>query len=156
MFVLYTLIALVAGVALASQAAINSQLAKAMGNEPLVATLISFAMGTLCLLVISLLKTDLTGHLSTAAQHSWWKYIGGALGALVVFTTVLLSPKMGITNMLFFIIVGQLIAAMVIDHFGLIHMPVREVNLFKLTGIAIVGIGLIIFFFGDKVMARFQ
>ncbi len=63
---------------------------------------------------------------------------------------------MGITNMLFFIIVGQLIAAMVIDHYGLIHMPVREVNLFKFIGIAIVGIGLIIFFFGDKFMKLFQ
>ncbi|SUB36648.1 transmembrane protein [Pasteurella multocida] len=63
---------------------------------------------------------------------------------------------MGITNMLFFIIVGQLIAAMVIDHYGLIHMPVREVNLFKFIGIAIVGIGLIIFFFGDKFMKLFS
>ncbi|HDR0633370.1 DMT family transporter [Pasteurella multocida] len=156
MFVFYTIIALVAGVALASQAAINSQLAKAMGNEPLVATFISFGTGTLLLLVLSLLKTDLIGHLSSATQHAWWKYIGGALGALVVFTTILLSPKMGITNMLFFIIVGQLIAAMVIDHYGLIHMPVREVNLFKFIGIAIVGIGLIIFFFGDKFMKLFQ
>ncbi|MGC7560964.1 DMT family transporter [Pasteurella sp. PK-2025] len=156
MFILYTLIALIAGVALASQAAINSQLAKAMGNEPLVATLISFATGTLLLFVIALLKTDLIGHLSTATQQAGWKYIGGGLGALVVFTTILLSPKMGITNMLFFIIVGQLIAAMVIDHFGLIHMPIREVNMFKFIGMAIVGVGLMIFFFGDKLISLFH
>lgn len=102
MFILYTLIALAAGVALASQAAINSQLAKAMGNEPLIATFISFGTGALLLLVITTIKTDLVTHLSTVTQHSWWKFIGGTLGVIVVFTTILLSPKMGITNMLFF------------------------------------------------------
>ncbi|EJS86217.1 hypothetical protein AAUPMB_18996 [Pasteurella multocida subsp. multocida str. Anand1_buffalo] len=56
----------------------------------------------------------------------------------------LLSPN-GHYQYVVFIIVGQLIAAMVIDHYGLIHMPVREVNLFKFIGIVIVGIGLIIF-----------
>lgn len=152
MFILYTLIALAAGVALASQAAINSQLAKAMGNEPLIATFISFSTGALLLLVLTLIKTDLFANLSTVTQHSWWKFIGGALGVLVVFTTILLSPKMGITNMLFFIIVGQLITAMIIDHYGLINMPVREVNVFKLIGLSIVGLGLVTFFFGDKLM----
>ncbi|UAY77076.1 DMT family transporter [Pasteurella canis] len=152
MFILYTLIALAAGVALASQAAINSQLAKAMGNEPLIATFISFSTGALLLLVLTLIKTDLFANLSTVMQHSWWKFIGGALGVLVVFTTILLSPKMGITNMLFFIIVGQLITAMIIDHHGLINMPVREVNVFKLIGLSIVGLGLVTFFFGDKLM----
>ncbi|MFD1806982.1 DMT family transporter [Pasteurella oralis] len=156
MFILYTLIALAAGVALASQAAINSQLAKAMGDEPLIATFISFGTGALLLLVISSIKTDLLTQLATVTQHSWWKFIGGSLGVLVVFTTILLSPKMGITNMLFFIIVGQLIMAMIIDHYGLINMPVREVNIFKLIGLAIVGIGLVTFFFGDKLMKLFH
>ncbi|MDO5054616.1 MAG: DMT family transporter [Pasteurella oralis] len=156
MFILYTLIALAAGVALASQAAINSQLAKAMGDEPLIATFISFGTGALLLLVISAIKTDLLTQLATVTQHSWWKFIGGSLGVLVVFTTILLSPKMGITNMLFFIIVGQLITAMIIDHYGLINMPVREVNIFKLIGLAIVGIGLVTFFFGDKLMKLFH
>ncbi|HDR1021916.1 TPA: DMT family transporter [Pasteurella multocida] len=156
MFILYILIALVAGVALASQAAINSQLAKAMNNEPLIATFISFGSGAILLLIVASIKTDLVGNLATAHHHSWWKYLGGALGALVVFTTVLLSPKMGITNMLFFIIVGQLIMAMIIDHYGLIHMPVREVNVFKLIGLGIVGIGLVTFFFGDKLVKLFN
>ncbi|MBN6065021.1 DMT family transporter [Aggregatibacter actinomycetemcomitans] len=155
MFLLYILIALIAGVALASQSAINTQLAKAMSGEPIIATFISFAVGTILLFVIAFVKSDLFGNLATLPQQPWWKLIGGVLGALVVFTTVLLAPKMGITAMLFFIIVGQLLTAAVIDHFGLLGMPAREVDVIKLVGLVIVAFGLVFYFFGDKLIQVF-
>ena len=81
--------------------------------------------------------------------------IGGILGAVVVFTTVLLAPKLGITAMLFFIIVGQLITATTIDHFGLIGMPIREVNITKFIGLIMFAFGLVFYFFGDKLIELF-
>ena len=150
MFFIYIIIALTAGIALAIQSAINTQLAKAMSGEPILAALISFAVGTLLLLIIAGVKTDLWGNLSTLPEQPWWKLLGGILGAGFVFTTVLLATKLGITAMLFFIIIGQLLSAATIDHFGLIGMPVREVNGIKLIGLAIVALGLVFYFFGDK------
>ena len=155
MFFVYLIIALAAGVALASQSAINTQLAKAMSGEAVIATFISFAVGTIVLFFIAWVKTDLWGNLSTVPSQPWWKLIGGILGAVVVFTTVLLAPKLGITAMLFFIIVGQLITAATIDHFGLIGMPIREVNITKLIGLIIVAFGLVFYFFGDKLVELF-
>ena len=156
MFFVYLIIALAAGVALATQSAINTQLAKAMSGEAVIATFISFAVGTLVLFFIAWVKTDLWGNLSTVPSQPWWKLIGGILGAVVVFTTVLLAPKLGITAMLFFIIVGQLITATTIDHFGLIGMPIREVNITKLIGLIIVAFGLVFYFFGDKLIELFR
>ena len=155
MFFVYLIIALAAGVALATQSAINTQLAKAMSGEAVIATFISFAVGTIVLFFIAWVKTDLWGNLSTVPSQPWWKLIGGILGAVVVFTTVLLAPKLGITAMLFFIIVGQLITATTIDHFGLIGMPIREVNITKFIGLIIVGFGLVFYFFGDKLVELF-
>ena len=155
MFFVYLIVALAAGVALATQSAINTQLAKAMSGEAVIATFISFAVGTIVLFFIAWVKTDLWGNLSTIPSQPWWKLIGGVLGAVVVFTTVLLAPKLGITAMLFFIIVGQLITATTIDHFGLIGMPVREVNITKLIGLIIVAFGLVFYFFGDKLVELF-
>lgn len=155
MFFVYLIIALVAGVALATQSAINTQLAKAMSGEAVIATFISFAVGTIVLFFIAWVKTDLWGNLSTGPSQPWWKLIGGILGAVVVFTTVLLAPKLGITAMLFFIIVGQLITAATIDHFGLIGMPIREVNITKFIGLIIVAFGLVFYFFGDKLVELF-
>lgn len=156
MFFVYLIIALAAGVALATQSAINTQLAKAMSGEAVIATFISFAVGTIVLFFIAWVKTDLWGNLSTVPSQPWWKLIGGILGAVVVFTTVLLAPKLGITAMLFFIIVGQLITATTIDHFGLIGMPIREVNITKLIGLIIVAFGLVFYFFGDKLVELFR
>ena len=155
MFFVYLIIALAAGVALATQSAINTQLAKAMSGEAVIATFISFAVGTIVLFFIAWVKTDLWGNLSTVPSQPWWKLIGGILGAVVVFTTVLLAPKLGITAMLFFIIVGQLITAATIDHFGLIGMPIREVKITKLIGLIIVAFGLVFYFFGDKLVELF-
>ena len=156
MFFVYLIIALVAGVALATQSAINTQLAKAMSGEAVIATFISFAVGTIVLFFIAWVKTDLWGNLSAIPSQPWWKLIGGVLGAIVVFTTVLLAPKLGITAMLFFIIVGQLITATTIDHFGLIGMPIREVNITKFIGLIIVAFGLVFYFFGDKLLELFR
>ena len=156
MFFVYLIIALAAGVALATQSAINTQLAKAMSGEAVIATFISFAVGTIVLFFIAWVKTDLWGNLSTVPSQPWWKLIGGVLGAIVVFTTVLLAPKLGITAMLFFIIVGQLITAATIDHFGLIGMPIREVNITKFIGLIIVAFGLVFYFFGDKLLELFR
>ena len=155
MFFVYLIIALAAGVALATQSAINTQLAKAMSGEAVIATFISFAVGTIVLFFIAWVKTDLWGNLSTVPSQPWWKLIGGILGAVVVFTTVLLAPKLGITAMLFFIIAGQLITAATIDHFGLIGMPIREVNITKFIGLIIVAFGLVFYFFGDKLVELF-
>ncbi|MDU6259043.1 MAG: DMT family transporter [Haemophilus parainfluenzae] len=155
MFFVYLIIALAAGVALATQSAINTQLAKAMSGEAVIATFISFAVGTIVLFFIAWVKTDLWGNLSTIPSQPWWKLIGGILGAIVVFTTVLLAPKLGITAMLFFIIVGQLITATTIDHFGLIGMPIREVSITKFIGLIIVAFGLMFYFFGDKLVELF-
>ena len=155
MFFVYLIIALAAGVALATQSAINTQLAKAMSGEAVIATFISFAVGTIVLFFIAWVKTDLWGNLSAIPSQPWWKLIGGVLGAVVVFTTVLLAPKLGITAMLFFIIVGQLITAATIDHFGFIGMPIREVNITKFIGLIIVAFGLVFYFFGDKLVELF-
>ena len=155
MFFVYLIIALAAGVALATRSAINTQLAKAMSGEAVIATFISFAVGTIVLFFIAWVKTDLWGNLSAIPSQPWWKLIGGVLGAIVVFTTVLLAPKLGITAMLFFIIVGQLITAATIDHFGLIGMPIREVNITKFIGLIIVAFGLVFYFFGDKLVELF-
>ena len=156
MFFVYLIVALAAGVALATQSAINTQLAKAMSGEAVIATFISFAVGTIVLFFIAWVKTDLWGNLSAIPSQPWWKLIGGVLGAVVVFTTVLLAPKLGITAMLFFIIVGQLITARTIDHFGLIGMPIREVNITKFIGLIIVAFGLVFYFFGDKLVELFR
>ncbi|MCK3658667.1 hypothetical protein A4G18_08085 [Pasteurellaceae bacterium Pebbles2] len=150
MMISFIIIALCAGGAMAIQAAINTQLAHSMVEQPVVAALISFFTGTLALLAICFWKADLAIAWQHIPKQPWWRMMGGPLGAMVVFTTIFLAPKIGITNMLFFIIVGQLIAATIIDHFGLLGMTARPVEIWQLVGLIIIACGLAVFFFGKK------
>ncbi|QLB13859.1 transporter family-2 protein [Bisgaardia hudsonensis] len=150
MLISFIFIAFFAGLAFATQSAINSQLASTFLNQPIVAALMSFLVGTIVLLIICLIKVDFISTFQHFPRQSWWKLIGGVLGAFAVIATIFLAPKMGITNMLFFIIIGQLIGALVIDHFGLIGMPKRPMDLWQLLGFFTVALGLAIFFFGKK------
>ena len=70
----------------------------------------------------------------------------------MVFITVVLAPKLGITAMVFFIMIGQLLTATSIDHFGLIGMPVREITTAKFIGLIIIGCGLTFYFFGEALI----
>ncbi|TCP93434.1 transporter family-2 protein [Cricetibacter osteomyelitidis] len=150
MSIAYLVIAFCAGIALATQAAINSQLSNSLVGQPVVAAFISFATGAITLFFITWWKTDLFEVWHQLPKQSWWKLIGGPLGALVVFTTVFLAPKVGVTNMLFFIIIGQLLTAMVIDHFGLLGMAERPVQIWQFIGMLVIFSGLALFFFGKK------
>lgn len=146
----YLLMALCAGMAMAMQAAINSQLGKSLLNQPLNAALWSFASGTTLLLVLTLVKGNWWAAMSQIPSQPWWQLIGGILGVGMVYSSIFLAPRLGVANMLFFIIVGQIAFGLVIDQFGLFNMPVREISLTKVVGLLIMISGVFIFFSAKK------
>lgn len=152
--IFYALLALIAGIGLASQAAINSRLSLGFGGQPLVSAFISFAVGTLLLLVLALLRGDWNAVQASLPQQSWWRWTGGAIGAFFVFSSVFLAPKIGIANTMFLFILGQLIGSTLIDHFGLIQMPIRPATWTKIIGLIIMLIGVAIFVFGSRFFGK--
>lgn len=151
------MLGLIAGLGIPIQAAINTRLGAMVGNQPMMAALISFAIGTLSLLVVSSIFVDWS-----AVQHGiqqmqagdWWKWLGGALGAFFVFMSIFLAPKIGITNMAFLFILGQLLMGMLIDSLGLFGMPVRAVHWTKFVGIALMLVGVAVFMFGQTWLTK--
>lgn len=146
----YFIMALIAGAAFASQTAINSRLAHAMLGQPLVSAMISFAIGTLSLFLLCLWKADLSHAFAQLPQQPLWKLMGGILGAGFVFTTIFLASKIGMSHTLFFAIIGQLCAAAIIDHFGLFGMNIRPFSAHQFIGLAIILLGLAVYFWGGK------
>lgn len=147
---MYFVFAFVAGMGLSIQAAINSRLGVGLGGQSLLAALVSFGVGTLCLLAAAAVIADWNGVDRQALQQPWWRWIGGMIGAVVVFTSIVLAPKIGITNTMFLFILGQLTMGMVIDSFGLVQMPLRPVHWWKFAGLGLMLAGLAVFMFGDK------
>ncbi|CAN0161925.1 unnamed protein product, partial [Chrysoparadoxa australica] len=59
-----------------------------------------------------------------------------------VLSVTLLAPIVGLGNAIFFVLVGQLISAAVIDHFGLFGARLSPLTLTRATGIAVMVLGV--------------
>ena len=146
----YLVMALAGGAGLSVQAAINSRLSAGMSGQSLLAALISFSVGALCLLIVALCQADWHSAASHLTQQPWWRWLGGVIGAAFVFTSIFLAPRLGVSNTVFLFIIGQLAAGMVIDGFGLIQMPVRSLHWWKFAGLSVMLVGVALFMFGDR------
>lgn len=124
------------------QAAINSRLAKTSGN-PVMAAFISFAVGTLALMIFLLIAGQL--HFKFIATSSpWWIWTGGILGTFFVAGIVVLLPRLGVVLSFSLVLAGQMFAAIVIDQFGLLGLTVREISPGKIIGTVLLIVGVIL------------
>lgn len=136
-------LALITGALLTSQAAINAQLKQHVGSGAL-AALISFATGTVTMLVYWLVQGAPGTGWHTLKSMPLWMWAGGALGAAYVFSAILVVPKLGAANLLVLAVAGQLLAAIVLDHFGWIGLPKHPVSAMRLFGVAMVFVGMVL------------
>jgi transporter family-2 protein len=139
----YILIALIAGAMIPTQAAVNNKLALVV-SSPIVAAFVSFVVGTLALLVYLLFSGVQVSNLAALRNASPVAWTGGLLGAFFVASSVFLLPKLGVALTFSLIIASQMFVTLVIDHFGLLGLPVKEVNLARVAGILLVVAGVII------------
>src|SRR5262249_20204370 len=89
---LLVLFAIVSGAFLPLQAGINRHLAHYVGG-PVRASMISFFVGAFVLLAVTLLFTRGGARPGDAP---WWVWIGGALGAFYVTSTVVVPGRIGV------------------------------------------------------------
>ncbi len=134
MKMIFYLLPFLAGVAMALQSGINSQLRIAI-NHPFMAAFVSFFVGTIALIIILLCIKQPMPSLSAYNDINWYKFSGGLFGVFVVTVTLLSVKEIGVANMFVLIIAGQLITAVFMDHFGILGLNISPVTLKKLVGI---------------------
>ncbi|MCW8893051.1 MAG: DMT family transporter [Deltaproteobacteria bacterium] len=129
---------LAGGVAVAIQPSINARLAEKTGF--LQAATISFAVGTLILFVLSLISSQ--GSLRRIGEADWWQLTGGFFGAFFVTMTIVAVPRIGTTAVLALTIVSQLVAGLVMDHYGLFGMRGIPFDAKRMFGVTLLLIGV--------------
>jgi transporter family-2 protein len=133
------LLAVIGGVLLAVQAPTNAILGKAAGS-PIVAAFISFLIGTLAL---GAAIAASSGRLFAPELKSvpWYAWLGGFYGAFFVAIAAFGAPRVGVGVLLTAAIAGQLAAALVLDHFGLLGLDRHPVTLVRAAGFVLVLVG---------------
>jgi transporter family-2 protein len=127
-------LAVLAGFCLPTQAGINAQLNLWCRSSILAAT-ISFAVGTLALLIYALILRIPWPPAGTVSRYPWWIWSGGLLGAFLVVSTILLAPRLGAASMVSLVVAGQMLASVFLDQFGLLGYEVHPFNAWRLIGV---------------------
>lgn len=139
---LYYFIAFAAGTAVAVQSGANSQL-RLIINNPMITALISFLVGTTALIFLVLTTASRQLPSVQVLTHiSWWKWVGGLMGAFYISSVVISAPKIGAATTLGFAIAGQLIFAVLFDHFGWLGFQPHPASPLRILGVAFLLLGI--------------
>jgi len=136
-------IALVAGMMAPIQAGLNGKMGRAI-ESPVYAALISFAVGTLVLFGYALAtRLDFTSIRQATDTH-WSVWSAGFLGAFYVTAANIITPRLGAALTFGLVVAGQLVMAVIMDHFGLLGVSVQPLSWQRLGGIALITAGVIV------------
>lgn len=113
---LYVALSLAAGVAGSIQVAIMGRFGDRIGTLQALAFSTAFtAVLVFCILLVA--RRSLVGY-GDALRSPPWLWIGGAMGAFIVFTITLVQPRLGTFATVAIFIVAQIAAGVAIDRFG--------------------------------------
>lgn len=135
---MYYLISIVTGILIASTIAMNGELT---ANYGLYSASVFIHLSGLILISVMLITKKLNPFLRSKTPFSL--YLGGVVGVLTVMFTNLSFGKISVSAILALNLLGQCIASLVIDQFGILGMPKHPFKVSKLFGIAFVLAGII-------------
>lgn len=138
---LFFILPALAGLAITTQAGVNSQLRFAV-NNPWVAAFISFLVGTVILGLYVLVTKQPVPSFTQLRGVELYKYSGGLLGVFFVTVIIFSVPRIGSANVFVLVIAGQLLMALLYDHFGLFGFPQANISWIKLLGAALLIFGV--------------
>lgn len=138
---IYALTMLAAGFGIPILAALNAALGVRLGS-PVAAGTILFCVA-LAATVTTLLITGPAPILQapSAPKHL---FLAGFLVAFYVLSITYVAPHFGIGNAVFFVLLGQLISAAAIDHFGLFGAQISPISLTRAAGIGLMAAGVFV------------
>ncbi|XPV76100.1 MAG: DMT family transporter [Desulfovibrio sp.] len=129
-----------AGACIPIQAGVNARLRASLGDAAS-ASLVSFFVGTCVLCAwVALLKLPVP-TMATFKTGPWWMWCGGIIGAFFVALSVFVAAKLGATSMIAWLVAGQLIASLILDHYGVLGFSVREITTPRMIGAILLIIG---------------
>jgi bacterial/archaeal transporter family-2 protein len=134
MGLVWSLLGILSGGFIALQAPINAALARGLGL-PAAAAAASFLAGSVLLVAIAFGICQTQGTTLAWRDPPLWMYLaGGILGAVYVTSVIVLTPRLGTAATMAFIVTGQLLAGLLIDHVGAFGFVARELSFGRVSG----------------------
>jgi len=136
------LLAIAVGAGLTLQVGMNGTVGAGIGSS-LLASVVNFVIGLVALCAVALASGARIVP-GTLASVPGWAWFGGLFGAAYVAAVTVLGPRLGATALLALVLLGQLAAALVVDHLGIVGFPANAVTPTRLVGVALLGAGVML------------
>lgn len=138
-----TALAFFIGILLPVQVGVNAELARHI-NSPILAALVSFLVGGLCLILASIVVRAPFPTWEQIAALPNWLWGGGVVGAAAVFGSIVAGPKIGALALVSLLLAGQLVASIVIDHYGWLGFSIQKMDFQRLLGVLLLAGGYLL------------
>ncbi len=142
MNILYMVLAGAAGTFIALQAAANGSFRRNL-NDPWWATFFSICGTFTTAIVLMVLFRPAPPSLESIRSAPWWNWIGGPLGSMIVLAGAALVSRLGSAAFIASVVGGQLLCSLILDHYGLMDLAVREVTWGRILGAIMVVLGVL-------------
>jgi transporter family-2 protein len=136
------LLAVLVGAGLTVQVGMNATVRMAIGS-PVLAAIVNFVVGLGALALVAV-ASGARWTPGAAATVPAWAWFGGLLGAAYVAATTVLGPRLGAAALLALTLAGQMVAALLVDHYGVIGFPQSPVTPGRLLGAALLVAGVLL------------
>jgi len=139
----YLLIAMALGGMIALQPGLNADVARRLGT-PVGAAFLSILVA----FVLSALYIAISRHplpLGAITTLPWYLWFPGLFGFLFVIGGLFVAPVLGGALLFAAIVLGQMVAATLADHFGVAGYPGHTIDPYRIIGILLVVAGVFLF-----------
>lgn len=140
---LFSLLALAAGVSVVVQQALNANLRASLDSAAW-SGFASYAVGVACMALLALVLRDPVPSAGVAARIPWWAWSGGVFGAVFIILAIILVPRLGTATFIALLVAGQMLASVAFDHFGWMGLQQRPIDWPRLAGVALLIGGVVL------------
>jgi len=138
-----SILALLAGAAIAVQASMNAHLGALLKNA-LFSTMVAFAFSCVFIMLSMLITNNNLPSVTTLKSIPIYLWFSGILSAFGVGMSYYLIPKMGVGSMMSYALTGQIIIAVIASHFGWFELPIKHISALKVIGVIALIAGILL------------
>jgi transporter family-2 protein len=139
----HLMIAVALGVMIALQPGLNADVARRLGT-PVGAAFLSISISfTLCAAYVLFTRQGFA--IAALPSLPWYLWFGGVIGFLFVVGGLFVAPVLGGALLFAAIVLGQMIASVVADYFGVGAYAARELDPLRIAGVVLVVAGVFLF-----------
>lgn len=131
------------GASIGVQPVINARLGNFAGNPALAALISTLTSTTVLLIYVLIIRPELPS-LAVMRSGPWWIWTGGLIGAVYVAVSLNVAQRLGATTLVAVVLVGQMIAALIVDHYGLLGLAEHAISPLRILGVLLLIVGVVL------------